>query len=100
MKYSYYNDVIAYLSRKIRSNLLSYKILKDNEYLKQITIFEDMIADLVFNNNFDVDDSELKFNTKITNDDLFTLTEPEIFKILVNSKNKEITKLLHIFYQL
>lgn len=81
MKYSYYNDVIAYLSRKIRSNLLSYKILKDNEYLKQITIFEDMIADLVFNNNFDVDDSELKFNTKITNDDLFTLTY-DFFKTL------------------
>ena len=39
-------------------------------------------------------------NGCIEYDDLFSLTEPEIFKILENSKNKEITKLLHIFYHI
>ena len=39
-------------------------------------------------------------NGYIEYDDLFTLTEPEIIRILENSKNKEITKLLHIFYHI
>lgn len=39
-------------------------------------------------------------NGDIEYDDLFTLTEPEIFRILENSKNNEITKLLHIFYHI
>ena len=68
-------------SKILLSLFLKYKILKENEDLKKIVVFEDIITNFVNKKVIKEDDLNENYKTKITKDDLFTLTY-DFFKTL------------------
>lgn len=75
------NKTIDIKSKILLCLFLKYKILKENEDLKKIEIFEDIITNFVNKKVIKEDDLNENYKTKITKDDLFTLTY-DFFKTL------------------
>lgn len=94
-------EKIYELNNKICNSTLKYKIIKDNEYLKNVRIFEDMISTLASMDNIVNDDIKYySYKTKINTNDLFELTYDfykkqdkkifEIFEILFKNRQDNI----------
>ncbi|MGN1378839.1 MAG: hypothetical protein ACI4XR_00335 [Bacilli bacterium] len=94
-------EKIYELNNKINNSKLKYKIIKDNEYLKQVLVFEDMISTLASKDLFENKDiKNYSYKTKINKNDLFELTYDfykkqdktifEIFEILFKNRQDNV----------